>query len=194
MRNVVLREGAGPAGDTARVRIVAGTARGRRLLVPDRADVRPTSDRVREAVFNALYSLDDVIAGASVLDLFAGTGALGLEALSRGAREVTFVEHGRAATAALMANIEALGFAPDATIVRADALRWLPTAPHFDVAFLDPPYEFDGWDGLLAALDSALAVTESDRPIGPRAGWGLVRERRYGTTVVQILRSLSSLE
>ena len=176
------------------MRIVAGSARGRRLVVPDGTDVRPTSDRVREAVFNALYSLDDAIAGATVLDLFAGTGALGLEALSRGAAAATFVEHHRGAAAALTTNIEALGFAGVATVVRADARRWLPGAPNFDVAFLDPPYDFNGWDGLLSTLPATLAVTESDRSLALPDGWGLVRERRYGTTVVQILRSFSSLE
>jgi 16S rRNA (guanine966-N2)-methyltransferase len=176
------------------VRIVAGSARGRRLVVPEGTDVRPTSDRVREAVFNALYSLDDPIEGATVLDLFAGTGALGLEALSRGAAAATFVEHHRSATTALTANIETLGFAGVATVVRADARRWLANAPHFDVAFLDPPYDFDGWEPLLAALPATLAVTESGRSLALPERWGLVRERRYGTTVVQILRSLAPVE
>lgn len=163
-------------------------------MVPEGTDVRPTSDRVREAVFNALYSLDDAIDGATVLDLFAGTGALGLEALSRGAAAATFVEHHRSAATALATNIDALGFAGTATVIRADALRWLPGAPHFDVAFLDPPYDFNRWDELLRTLPATLAVTESDRSLAWPEGWGLVRERRYGTTVVQILRSLASLE
>jgi 16S rRNA (guanine966-N2)-methyltransferase len=149
---------------------------------------------VREAVFNALFSLDDAIAGATVLDLFAGTGALGLEALSRGAARATFVEQHRSAAAALTTNIEALGFTSAATVVRADAHRWLAGAPRFDVAFLDPPYAFAGWDTLLSALPAALVVTESDRSLALPEGWGLVRERRYGTTVVQILRSLASLK
>ena len=176
------------------MRIVAGSARGRRLLVPGGTDVRPTPDRVREAVFNALYSLDDAVDGASVLDLFAGTGALGLEALSRGAAHVTFVENNREAAAALTANIEALGMATSTTVIRADARRWLSSTPAFDIAFLDPPYAFDEWDSLLSRLTAGLAVVESDRSIEPPAGWGLVRERRYGTTVVEILRSLDSLE
>jgi 16S rRNA (guanine966-N2)-methyltransferase len=163
-------------------------------VVPEGTDVRPTSDRVREAIFNALYSLDDAVTGASVLDLFAGTGAMGLEALSRGAAAATFVENHRTALAALTANIDALGFAGSATVVRADAHRWLATAPRFDIAFLDPPYDFDGWTTLLSALDATLAVTESNRPTSLPQGWGLVRTRQYGTTVVQILRSLTSLE
>jgi len=181
-------------GDTASVRIVAGAARGRRLVVPRGDDVRPTSDRVRESVFNALYSLDDPVDGATVLDLFAGTGALGLEALSRGAAHVTFVESNRDAVAALVANIDALGFSPQATVTRTDARRWLPSAGEFDIAFLDPPYAFAEWEEVLANVSATLAVVESDRTIEVPAGWGLVRERRYGTTVVQILRSLDSLE
>ncbi|HUP74553.1 MAG TPA: 16S rRNA (guanine(966)-N(2))-methyltransferase RsmD [Acidimicrobiales bacterium] len=176
------------------MRIVAGSARGRRLVVPEGTDVRPTSDRVREAVFNALYSLDDAVDGAVVLDLFAGTGALGLEALSRGAAKVTFVENHRDAATALSANIAALGFADRSTVIRTDARRWLSQAPHFDVAFLDPPYEFADWDSLLSTLSATLAVVESDRSIEVPGRWELVRERRYGATVVQILRSLASLE
>ena len=175
------------------MRIVAGTSRGRRLVVPDGTDVRPTSDRVRESVFNALYSLDDAVDGATVLDLFAGTGALGLEALSRGAAHVTFVENDRGAATALKANIESLGFAAQSAVVRADARRWQP-GHGFDLAFLDPPYDFAEWDSLLSKLSATLAVVESNRPIAPPPGWGLVRERRYGSTVVQILRSLATLE
>jgi 16S rRNA (guanine966-N2)-methyltransferase len=163
-------------------------------VVPDGTDVRPTSDRVREAVFNALFSLDDAVAGATVLDLFAGTGALGLEALSRGASAATFVENNRLAADALRTNIDALGFSAQATVVRADARRWLEGAPPFDLAFLDPPYDFDGWEGLLPILRARLAVTESNRTISPPTGWGLVRARRYGSTVVQILRSSSPME
>jgi 16S rRNA (guanine966-N2)-methyltransferase len=176
------------------VRIVAGSARGRRLVVPEGSDVRPTSDRVREAVFNSLYSLDDAVGGAVVLDLFAGTGALGLEALSRGATTVTFVENNREATTALAANIAALGCGDRSIVIRADGRRWLSAASHFDIAFLDPPYDFADWDTVLSALSATLAVVESNRRVEAPDRWGLVRERRYGATVVQILRSLSSLE
>ena len=176
------------------MRIVAGSARGRRLVVPEGTDVRPTSDRVREAVFNALYSLDDAVDGASVLDLFAGTGALGLEALSRGATSVTFVENHREAATALNANIAALGFGDSSTVIRADGRRWLSSAPPFDIAFLDPPYDFGEWDTLLSTLSATLVVVESNRSIEVPGRWGLVRERQYGTTVVQILRSLAPLE
>ena len=176
------------------MRIVAGTSRGRRLVVPDGTEVRPTSDRVRESVFNALYSLDDAVEGAAVLDLFAGTGALGLEALSRGATHVTFIENNREAATALATNIDTLGYSSQCTVIRTDARRWLSSAPHFDLAFLDPPYEFAEWESLLSRLSAGLAVVESDRSIALPPDWGLVRERRYGATVVQIVRSLATLE
>ena len=162
--------------------------------MPGGTDVRPTSDRVREAVFNALYSLDDAVDGAAALDLFAGTGALGLEALSRGAATVTFVENNRQAANALTTNIATLGFADRSTVIRADGRRWLSSAPPFDIAFLDPPYDFADWDTLLSMLSATLAVVESNRSIEAPGRWELVRERRYGATVVQILRSLASLE
>ena len=106
------------------MRIVAGSARGRKLAAPDGPDTRPTSDRVREAMFNALYSLDDVVADATVLDLFAGTGALGLEALSRGAAHAVFVERNPRALRALEQNIDSTGTDRTAvTVVRADAVH-----------------------------------------------------------------------
>jgi 16S rRNA (guanine966-N2)-methyltransferase len=170
------------------MRVVAGELRGRRLLAPDGTDVRPTGDRVREAVFNALGSLEAVVE-ARVLDLFAGTGALGIEALSRGAAHVTFVEQARPALRTLEANLGALGLTDRARVVRGDALAVLPSlAGPFDLALVDPPYAFDGWDGLLAVLPVPLAVLESDREIAPPAGWGVLRQRRYGGTVVTFIR------
>ena len=107
---------------------------------------------------------------------------------------ILFVENNREAAAVLVTNVDALGFSAQATVIRTDALRWLPSAGAFDIAFLDPPYAFAEWESVLAHLSATLAVVESDRTIEVPAGWGLVRERRYGTTVVQILRSLASLE
>lgn len=182
------------------MRIVAGTARGRTLVAPDGATTRPTSDRVREAVFNALFSLDDAVAGARVVDLFAGTGALGLEALSRGAAHVTFVERDPKALAALARNIQGTG-AADATVtvVRADVGPWLASVAAaggepFDLALVDPPYRFDGWEGLLAALPARVAVLESDRAlvddVAASGRWSVIRDRRYGGTVVTMVRHL----
>jgi 16S rRNA (guanine966-N2)-methyltransferase len=121
------------------VRIVAGEFRGRRLVVPADGRVRPTADRVREAWFSILA---DQVVDARVVDLFAGSGALGFEALSRGARQVTFVEINPASLAAIKANVAALGVAPRVELARRDALRYLdqlePDA--FDLALADPPY------------------------------------------------------
>jgi 16S rRNA (guanine966-N2)-methyltransferase len=168
------------------MRVVAGTARGRPLVTPPGARTRPTTDRVREAVFNALGSRASVV-GARVVDLFAGSGALGVEALSRGAAHVTFVDRDRAARKAIYRNLEACGVADRADVVPTSVERWIATAGDgepYDLAFCDPPYAFDGWVDLLAALPAALVVAESDRPIPLPAGWHLDREARYGGTWV----------
>jgi len=167
------------------VRIVAGSARGRRIEAPPGTGTRPTSDRVREAVFNALGSLGAVV-GAGVLDLFAGSGAMGLEALSRGAAHATFVDADRRALAVVRANAERLGLADRISVVRADALAYLAGAPAADLALCDPPYAFDRWDELLAALDARVAVLESDREVHLPAPWTSPGPRRYGGTVVVI--------
>jgi 16S rRNA (guanine966-N2)-methyltransferase len=170
------------------MRVVAGRARGRRLQAPPGTDVRPTSDRVREAVFNALGSLD-AIDGARVLDLFAGTGALGIEALSRGAASVVFVEEQRKVAALIHENLRHTDLAAHAEVVTMGADRYLAgDPPSFDLALVDPPYAFDGWDDLLAALPAHLAVLESDRSVEPPEPWVVVRGRRYGGTVVTIVR------
>jgi 16S rRNA (guanine966-N2)-methyltransferase len=170
------------------MRVVAGSAGGLRLVAPPGRETRPTSDRVREATFNALGSLGE-IDGAQVLDLFAGSGALGIEALSRGAEHATFVERDRAALDAIRANLATTGLAAQATVVPSDATSFLTSrGVPFDVALLDPPYGFDGWEALLDAIPAELVVAESDRPVEPGEGWTVVRSRRYGTTVVGIFR------
>jgi 16S rRNA (guanine966-N2)-methyltransferase len=173
------------------VRIVAGTARGRRIDAPPGLDTRPTTDRVREAVFNALGSMN-AIEGATLVDLFAGTGALGLEALSRGAATVTFVESDRRTAEVVRRNVSSLGFSESAEVVVADAFDWLVGAAEVDLLLCDPPYEFDGWAGLLAASPAPLVVAESDREVEAPPGWELVRTKRYGTTVVTILARSTS--
>jgi 16S rRNA (guanine966-N2)-methyltransferase len=169
------------------VRVVAGTARGRKLVAPRGLDVRPTTDRVREAVGNRLLSMD-ALRDARVLDLFAGTGALGIEALSRGAAHATFVENAPAALRAIEQNLDAVGFADQATIVRGDAASFrLSTS--VDVAFVDPPYTWDDWPALLGRLDATLVVCEGRRAVEAPAEWELVRSDRYGTTVITLLRA-----
>jgi 16S rRNA (guanine966-N2)-methyltransferase len=171
------------------VRVVSGTARGRRLQAPAGRDTRPTSDRVREATFNALHSLG-VVEGASVVDLFAGSGAMGIEALSRGAAGVTFVDRDPRAVATIRQNLARTGFTATATVVRADAGDFLAGVPRFDLAIVDPPYATtdEEWAGLLARLDAGVAVLESDRPVEPGPEWGIARVARYGDTVVTFTR------
>ncbi len=169
------------------MRVVAGEARGRTLSAPKGKDTRPTADRVREAVFNALNSLD-AIDGRTVLDLFAGSGALGIEALSRGASHATFVDKDRLALDTVRANLAATGLADRATVRQADAMAF--DAPAVDLALLDPPYALaDGdWAGLLGRLDAELVVVESDRVVAVPDRWRVLRSKRYGGTVVLIAR------
>jgi 16S rRNA (guanine966-N2)-methyltransferase len=140
---------------------------------------------VREAIFNALRSRG-VVEGADVLDLFAGSGALGVEALSQGAARATFVDSDRVARQAVRGNLEACGFLDRETIVAASADRVLARlgVERFDLAFCDPPYAFAGWARLLTALPADLVVIESDAPVAVPAGRELVRESRYGGTWV----------
>jgi 16S rRNA (guanine966-N2)-methyltransferase len=169
------------------VRVVAGEAKGRRLSAPPGRQTRPTSDRTRESIFNMLASID-AVDGATVLDLFAGTGAMGIEALSRGAAACTFVDDDPAAVRTIRANLGQTRL-NGATVVRDDVLRWLPGAGPVDLALVDPPYAFDRWPALLAALPAAHAVLESDRPVDPGPDWEVLREKRYGSTVVLLLRN-----
>jgi 16S rRNA (guanine966-N2)-methyltransferase len=177
------------------MRVVAGTAKGRRLMTPRGDLVRPTTDRVRESMFNALGSVG-VVVGARVLDLFAGTGALGIEALSQGAASATFVDSDRRSVQMVKENLASTGLADRAVVVQADASAWLAGCPHrdsadgyaFDLALLDPPYRFDRWPELLGRLPAAWAVIESDRDLPEVGGWRLVRAKRYGSTVMTFLR------
>ena len=164
------------------MRVVAGAAKGRRLEAPDGRDIRPTSDRVREAIFSSLESMD-AVRGSSVLDLFCGSGALGIEALSRGARAATFVDSDPAAVRTVRANLASTGLA-NGEVVRADALRWLDDGARFDVALIDPPYAFDEWDEVFSRVRADLVVAESDRVLDVPSPWVVVREKRYGGTVV----------
>jgi 16S rRNA (guanine966-N2)-methyltransferase len=153
---------------------------------------RPTLDRVRQAIFNALDARD-LTKGAVVLDLFAGSGALSMEALSRGAHSATLVESDRRAVESIRENAVSLGFLAQTTIIRSDVSRWLTggsalsLAPTLVVA--DPPYEWTEWDVVLANLPASVRclVAESGSPLGEKAGWESIREQRYGGTVVTML-------
>jgi 16S rRNA (guanine966-N2)-methyltransferase len=168
--------------------VIAGALRGRRIEVPAGEGVRPTADRVREAVFNALDSLG-ALRGARVLDAFAGSGALGIEALSRGAASVTFADTHPAARATIAANVAALGLGDRAQVVGLPAAAALSGVEPFDLVLLDPPYAFDGWDDLLARVaerlgDGGVVVVESDREVPVPPPFVCLRARRYGGTVV----------
>ncbi len=176
------------------MRVVAGTARGRRLTAPPGTGTRPTTDRVREATFNALGSLGAVV-DAVVLDGFAGSGALGIEALSRGAARGTFVERDRAARVVVEANLAATGLDDRARVVGGDLHQHLAaTAERFDLVLLDPPHAEADWPRLLALVADRLApdgvvVVESDRAVVAEddPGWVVAREKAYGGTVVQMV-------
>jgi 16S rRNA (guanine966-N2)-methyltransferase len=173
----------------ALMRIIAGTARGRRLEVPPGPGTRPTSDRAREGLFSSLQSLTD-LTGARVLDLFCGTGAIGLEALSRGAAAATLVEDDPAALRTVRANVDAVGL-PGAVVVGERVERFLAGRPagseRYDVAVLDPPYEHDVEAVLVLLLpwladDAVVAVERRTRSGGPDwpEGYSGLRSRRYG--------------
>ena len=167
------------------MRVVAGIYGGRTLRAPAGSATRPTSDRVREALFSIL---GDRVTEAAVLDLYAGSGALGIEALSRGAASATFVDSAPKAITALKGNLAALGIT--ATVHRAEATKWLRSAEaQYDLVFLDPPYREaarlgPALSGLLPG--GALVVTESDRRAPLELSLPLTDERRYGDTLIRI--------
>jgi 16S rRNA (guanine966-N2)-methyltransferase len=176
------------------MRIVGGALRGRPLSAPRSQAVRPTSDRLRESVFDILaHRFGDPVTGAAVIDLFAGTGALGLEALSRGAARALFVDDGTEARALLRANIESLGLGGVTRVFRRDATRLgdAPPGERFSLAFLDPPYGRDLAAPALRALVSggwlargALVVVEEAADVSVDLPESLEQEdaRRYGDT------------
>jgi 16S rRNA (guanine966-N2)-methyltransferase len=178
------------------VRVVAGSARGRLLRAPAGRRTRPTSDRVREAVFSMLSSMD-AIEAAVVVDLFAGSGALGIEALSRGADRVTFVDDDPAASEVIGENLSVLGeVAERGSVVCGDALAFARDALPADLVFADPPYAFDRWSLLLEALSrvTGLLVAEAAGPVELADGWETVKVRSYGGTVVTIARPVPRLD
>ena len=177
---------------SATMRVVGGTARGRKLVAPPGDGTRPTTDRIREAVFNALWSRG-VVDEATVLDLFAGSGALGIEALSRGAAHATFVDDDARARKAVTENLSTADLADRATVVADKAERFLQRNAEaaYDLAFCDPPYAFTDWDGLLTALPAAFVVVGSDRELVLPPSWDTVRATRYGRTWVTFGANLS---
>jgi 16S rRNA (guanine966-N2)-methyltransferase len=182
------------------MRIIGGTRRGLKLAEVGEGDaaahLRPTSDRIREAIFNLLINAHgNPVTGARVLDLFAGTGALGLEALSRGAAEVIFVDDGGAALALLKANIAKMRAEGVTRILRQNATRLGPNAgTPFTLVFLDPPYGKGMGEAALAAAKrggwlapGAVIVWEEGTAPLPPEGFSRLDQRRYGDTVVTLL-------
>jgi 16S rRNA (guanine966-N2)-methyltransferase len=176
------------------LRVSGGQARGRKLKAP--RNIRPTQGIVRQAMFNIVAPL---IEDARVLDLFAGSGAIGIEALSRGAAHVTFVDREPRGLAILRQNLDALGLKQRANVVRADVARWLEASPvelqQADLAFLDPPYEDPVLDRALQAIDrtasNAVVVAEYSRrqALPSLSRLRVERERRYGDTMLAVLKA-----
>ena len=171
------------------MRVIAGEFGGRKLIAPDGLSTRPTTDKVRQAVFNSLGSMG-VLDGATVADLYAGSGALGIEALSRGAASCTFVERDRAALAALRANLKTLGIEDRARVAGSDVLAYAPGITSVDIALIDPPYTFTHWPDLLAVLRADLVVAESGTEVEAPEGWEQLKVRRHGRTVITMLERL----
>ncbi len=182
------------------MRVVGGALKGRNLLAPASRDIRPTSERLRESIFDILaHRYGAALAGARVVDLFAGSGALGIEALSRGAHFALFIDNGAEARALLRGNVEALGLGGVSRIWRADAtaLGKAPAGEPFRLAFLDPPYGMGLAPLALRAMRAggwlqagAICVIEeaAQAEIGPCPGFAMVDERLYGDTRLALLR------
>lgn len=157
------------------------------MKVPSGRKVRPTSEVMREALFSSLTSRR-AVEGAHVLDLFAGTGALGIEALSRGAATVVFVDADAVAVRTITENLTTTGLT-GGRVVQADAMRFVSRGrDRFDLALVDPPYAFDGWEALLEKLPAVMAALESGREVKPGEGWETLKVRRHGDSVVTLAR------
>jgi 16S rRNA (guanine966-N2)-methyltransferase len=186
------------------MRVVGGRLRGRTLAAPKTQSVRPTSDRLRESLFNILaHAYADPVSGARVLDLFAGTGALGIEAVSRGAAFALFVDDGAEARALIRQNVDALGLGMVTRVFRRDATRLGPAHPvePFGLVFLDPPYRKGLAAPALASLrdggwllPDALVVVEeaADADLAVPAGWNELERRTYDDTAIVFLRAVTA--
>lgn len=184
------------------MRIIGGSARGRRLAAFAGRTIRPTPDRVREALFSILYSRRGPFSGARVLDLFAGSGALGIEALSRGAVQACFVDSSPQAVATVRQNLELCGFTGKATVIMRDVwsvLQEVAGSGGFDIVFADPPYGHDHAPrllaqsaavGLLAAGGILCIETAGDDRVPATAGnLRMIDQRRYGSTTIHVYQS-----
>ena len=183
------------------MRIIAGSARGRKLSEPVGMDIRPTTDNVKESVFN-IIQFDSP--GATVLDMFAGTGQLGIEALSRGAEEAVFLDKSQKALRLVRSNLETAGFAERSRVICADSLQWIERGEKFDIVFMDPPYDGDILEKALSLAisfdilaDDGIIVCESrsDKNLiadGPGSYAYTKREYRYGKIKITVFRKTNN--
>lgn len=181
------------------MRIISGSARGRKLVSPEGMDVRPTTDKVKESLFNIIQF---ELADASVLDLFAGTGQLGLEALSRGAAKAVFVDSSKKSLATVKRNVELCGFAGRSRLLQSDAFVYLARAEEtFDFVFLDPPYHnglcvkaFEFLPAVLSVNACVICETQTDETLPERFGeYSIAKEYRYSAIRLTVYRR-SSME
>lgn len=175
-----------------RMRVVAGSLRGRVVIAPEGESTRPTTDRARQATFNSLDSFG-FVDEAKVVDLFAGSGALGIEALSRGAASCAFVERDRKALDAIRQNIATLDLGERTSVISGDVMTAVVAMRNVDLVLADPPYDFENWSRLLEILLPVLApggvvVAESGREIKALEGWEILRSKRYGRAWVAFLQ------
>lgn len=177
------------------MRVITGTARGRRLITPEGLDTRPTTDKVKEAICS---SLQFEFPGANVIDLFAGSGQMAIEALSRGAARATFIDADQRAINCIRQNVKNCGFADQATILKSDAISFLQrTTEHFDIAFLDPPYHHDILPQILPILAEKLQQNgiivcehEPECKLSQRIlHFDLQKQKKYGKIIISVYRN-----
>ena len=177
------------------MRVITGTARGRRLITPEGMDTRPTTDKVKEAVCSALQF---EFPGANVLDLFAGSGQMAIEALSRGAARATLVDTDQRAVGCIRQNVKACGFADHAVILKSDAVSFLQrTGEHFDIAFLDPPYRHGILEQILPLLAEKMQKNgiivcehEPECKLSQRIlNFDLQKQKKYGKIIISVYRN-----
>lgn len=175
------------------MRVVGGTARGRKLKAPPGSGTRPITDRAKEAIFNMLAARVNLV-DLTVADLFAGSGSFGIEALSRGAAHATFVERDRVAARVLADNLDRLGFAERAEVIVAPVDAALRRLGPVDLVFCDPPYADDPWPDLLERLDAELLVGHAETPVVLTGRWEEITRRAHGRAHIVIARRLSTAE
>ena len=178
------------------MRVISGSARGKKLLCVENMDIRPTLDRVKESVFN-MIAFD--VADAIVLDLFSGSGALGIEALSRGAAHCTFTDKASASVSVTKKNIEATRFGDISSVICTDSIDFIEkTVEKYDIIFIDPPYESDLYEKSLSAIkkhgilsEGGFIVLEYDTEISPdfsTDGYSIVKDKKYGRVRILIMK------